>query len=162
MNCFTLTPKNKILPYIDFRNFRWCQKFKNPEHVEKAALRLYSETDWSYTDVVNSMRFHDNNEALLYNVAYFVEGDSRSALLPDDSFLLATPMDSCKRCSEIQEEWTMPVVFNEDSVIYLCYEGKTFLELGKSGYITNIKGEPVIQGTIDKPLEPPDGIIWEF
>lgn len=161
MNCFTLTVKDKIHPFIDFSGFRWCQKFKKPDHVKTAALRLYAADGWEYADVINSMRFHENPEALLYNVAYFVEGDSRSALLPDDSFLLCAPIDHCTPCEEV-EEWTMPVTFNDSSIIYLCYKDKTFLELPDSKFLTNAKGEPTIVDTIEKPLEPTDGMIWEF
>ncbi len=162
MRCFTITENNKILSHIDFSPFRWCQKFKKPERVKTAALRLYASTDWGYTDVVNGMRFHDNPEALLYNVAYVVDGDSRSQLLPDDCFLLSSPLDHCKICEDVVEEWTMPVTFNLEAVVYLCFEGKTFLSLPDKTYLTNVKGEPVIKTEIEKPLEPPDGVIWEF
>lgn len=162
MNCYTLTKKNEILSYIDFRDFRWCQKFKKPAKVKTAALRLYAGDDWSCADVVNSMRYHDNPEALLYTIAYFAEGDSRSALLPDDTFLLSAPIDHCKICTDMPEEWTMPVLFNLEKVIYLCYEGRTFIQLPSGDFLTNVKGTPTKTNTIDKPLEPEGGMVWEF
>lgn len=160
MKCFTVT-ENKIQPYIDLSSFRWCQGFPDPTRVDTAALQLYVDSAWESKDIINGLRFHNNRESLLCGIAYLSEGDTESSIIPAGTIAISVPSYGYHSTSGV-DDWSMPITFNRDRKILLCFRGNTFISTPDNRFIVNVDGKPKFVNSIDMPTEPPDGTIWEF
>lgn len=140
--------------------FRWCRNFKNPSRVKTAALQLYVDSTWESADIVNGIRFHNNSDSLLYGIAYLSDGDTESNIIPKGSIALAVPSFGYSPVVG-SDDWSMPITFNSEYKILLCFPGNTYIDAG-GRYIVNEAGEPLFVDSITTASEPANGTIWEF
>jgi hypothetical protein len=160
VKCFSFIDGG-LVPYIDMRDFRWCQNFKNPAKVDRAALQLYVDSAWESDEIVRGIRFHTNKESLLYGIAYLSSGDTVSSIIPEGTVAIALPV--CGHTSAIgTDDWSMPITFNRTQKICLCFKDHTFLTTDDGRYIINTDGSPTIVNSVEILSEPTDGVIWEF
>jgi hypothetical protein len=160
VKCFSII-KGKIHPYIDMRDFPWCNNFKTPAKATTAAMQLYVDSEWESQDIINGVRFHNNRDSLLYGIAYLTEGDTESSIIPKGTIAVSLP--AMGHTAVIgTNDWSMPITFNSDRKIMLCFPGNTFLSTDDGKYIVNNDGKPAIVDTVPVTLEPQDGTIWEF
>ena len=160
MKCYSIID-GKVHPHIDMSGFRWCGNFKDSTKVATAALQLYVDSAWESKDILNGLRFHNNPESLLYGIAYLSDGNTESDIIPKNTIALSVPVVGYTAVSGT-DDWSMPITFNADRKIMLCFSGNTFLTAENDKYIINKDGKPVIVDSVERAVEPTDGTIWEF